>query len=140
MIPIVAPAGAVNNIFESDLSPAPLYVKSTLSKTTSAPWKSFSGALTGAFSVSLSAFFRLFPVSPVLAISASPRPSSISPVSALSISLSESPSFTALSVSLSVIDGFISNTLWIRFPHATAFVETTIVFASFISSTRICDI
>ena len=136
MIPIVAPAGAVNNIFESDLSPAPLYVKSTLSKTTSAPWKSFSGALTGAFSVSLSAFFRLFPVSPVLAISASPRPSSISPVSALSISLS----FTALSVSLSVIDGFISNTLWIRFPHATAFVETTIVFASFISSTRICDI
>lgn len=38
------------------------------------------------------------------------------------------------------ISGFIANTASIRFPHAAAFVTVMIRFASFTSSTRICDI
>ena len=123
MIPIVEPAGAVNDMFSSDLSPAPLYVRSTFSNTTSAPFEILSADL----------FINSFSEPKTFSSSVSLLLSALSDFFIL-------PNSSSSDTKSSIIDGFISNTDCILFPQATAFVESTMVFASFISSTRICDI
>ena len=108
MIPIVEPALAVNDMFSSDLSPAPLYVRSTFSNTTSAPFAFLSAEL----------LLKSFPKAIVFFISLFVSDLS-SPLFALSVSFKLMFSSSSETKS-SVIDGFISNTVCILFPQLTS--------------------